>query len=61
MVADCVNERDARLIAAAPDLLLALVLLARGIEASVADTYIPLRMANEAIAKATEKQCPDTP
>lgn len=44
---------DARLIAAAPELLEALELLAAGVENSVSDTYIPLVKARAAIAKAT--------
>lgn len=51
------NERsdgdNARLIAAAPDLLESLTLLVAGIENSVSDTYIPLVKASAAIAKAT--------
>lgn len=44
---------NARLIAAAPELLEALTLLVAGIENSVSKTYIPLVRANAAIAKAT--------
>lgn len=44
---------NARLIASAPDLLLALELLVAGIENRVGDTHIPLVKAREAIAKAT--------
>lgn len=44
---------NARLIAAAPDLLEALSLLAAGIENSVSDTYLPLKKARAAISKAT--------
>lgn len=42
---------NARLIAAAPDLLEALILLVAGIENSVSDTYIPLVKARAAITK----------
>lgn len=44
---------NARLIAAAPDLLDALALLVAGIENSVSDSFIPLVKARAAIAKAT--------
>lgn len=47
------QEANARLIAAAPELLEALELLTAGIESSVSDTYIPLVKARAAIAKAT--------
>lgn len=47
------TEANARLIAAAPELLEALELLTAGIENSVSDTYIPLVKARAAIAKAT--------
>lgn len=46
-------DANARLIAAAPELLEALTLLVAGIENSVSKTYIPLVRANAAIAKAT--------
>ena len=46
-------EANARLIAAAPDLLWALELLVAGIEGSVSQTFIPLVKARAAIAKAT--------
>ena len=44
---------NARLIAAAPDLLDALALLVAGIENGVSDSFIPLVKARAAIAKAT--------
>lgn len=44
---------NARLIAAAPDLLWALEFLVAGIEGGVSETYIPLVTARAAIAKAT--------
>lgn len=44
---------NARMIAAAPDLLEAICLIVAGIENSVSATYIPLVKAREAIAKAT--------
>ena len=47
---------NARLIAAAPDLLESLTLLVAGIENSVSETYIPLVKARAAIAKATGEQ-----
>lgn len=54
-LADSINsEADARLIAAAPELLEALILLVAGIENSVSDTYVPLVKARAAIAKAEE-------
>jgi hypothetical protein len=49
-------EANARLIAAAPDLLEALSLLVAGIENSVSPTFIPLAKASAAIAKATGEQ-----
>ena len=47
------QDANARLIAAAPDLLEALSLLVAGIEDSVSPTFIPLAKARDAIAKAT--------
>lgn len=52
-VSGCIDEHDARMIAASPELLEALTLLVAGIENSVSKTYIPLVRANAAIAKAT--------
>jgi hypothetical protein len=51
-VAAASTPEDARLIAAAPELLEALTLLVAGIENSVSSTYIPLIKARTAIAKA---------
>ena len=50
------TEANARLIAAAPDLLEALELLVAGIENSVSDTYLPLAKARAAIVKATAQK-----
>lgn len=49
------NANDARLIAAAPDLYEALVLLVAGIESKCSETFIPLAKARAALAKAEGK------
>ena len=46
------SEANARLIASAPDLLEALILLVAGIENAVSPTFMPLVKARAAIAKA---------
>jgi hypothetical protein len=50
------NQANARLIAAAPELMEALSLLVAGIEDSVSPTFVPLAKARDAIAKATGEQ-----